>query len=185
MIFFALLIAGLTLPMPQPLHAAETSIETTLTELPVKPVAPAFLLRTLAGEEHQISDYSGQVVVVNFWATWCLPCLKEMPSLERAAQAMEKDGVKFLAINMGDRRAQVRRFLERHPLSLTVLLDPGARVSAKWQVTSLPVTYIVDRSGHIHSGAIGTRIWDSPILLERFRQLSQATLPALRQSAGR
>lgn len=169
---FSLLVAALALPMPQPLWAGELDIVAPLIELPVKPPAPEFSLLTIGGERHRLVDHAGEVVVVNFWASWCLPCLKEMPSFDRAAAALRDDGVIFVAINMGDKPEQVRRYLEKTPLSLTVLLDPGARVSAKWQVTSLPVTYVVDRQGRIHSGALGSRQWDAPEMLARLKGMT-------------
>ncbi len=143
----------------------------TLTPLYDRPPAPDFTLRDLDGKTVRLADFRGQVLVVNFWATWCPPCRKEMPSIERGARWLERFGGRFIAINMGEKPEAVRRYLEKQPLELRILLDPGGVTAGDWGVQGLPVTFVVDPQGRIAYKAMGTREWDDPLLLVPIRAL--------------
>jgi len=144
-----------------------------LIELPQKPEAPALVLDDLAGKRHDIAAYRGHVVIVNFWATWCAPCRKEFPALERAWQKLAPAGVSLLAVSMGDRRESVERFLRKYPASFPILLAPDPTLGRLWQLQGMPTTYVVDRSGRIYFGAIGERVWDDPAILGQILSLTK------------
>jgi thiol-disulfide isomerase/thioredoxin len=144
-----------------------------LIELPQKPAAPALVLADLAGKRHDIAAYRGRVVVVNFWATWCAPCRKEFPALERASKKLAPAGVSLLAVSMGDTRESVKRFLRKYPASFPVLLAPDPALGRLWQLQGMPTTYVVDRQGRIYFGAIGERAWDDPAIIGQILSLTK------------
>ena len=140
--------------------------ELPLVEFPVKPDAPALSLPQLDGAPFDLARYTGRTVVVNFWATWCLPCIKELPALEEAWQKLQKRDVVLVAVNMGDTPERIRRFLARRPVSFPILMDAGSQTSTPWQIQGLPTTYVVGPDGRIHYGAIGDRDWSSDAILD-------------------
>lgn len=119
--------------------------------------APDFTLATLDGREATLSDYAGQVVVVNFWATWCPPCKAEMPDINAYYEANRADGLVVLAVNAQEDKNTVSRFIQANGFSFPVLLDSDGRVEQQYQVRSFPTTYVIDRDGrvvYIHNGLI-------------------------------
>jgi len=119
--------------------------------------APDFTLTTLDGNQAALSDYAGQVVVVNFWATWCPPCKAEMPDIHDYYQANQDKGLTVLAVNAQEDKATVSRFIESTGFTFPVLLDSRGDVEQQYQVRSFPSTFVIDRDGrvvYIHVGLI-------------------------------
>ncbi len=148
----------------------------TLTPLPDRPVAPDFALLDLDGEIHRLSDYQGKVVIVNFWATWCPPCRKEMPSMQRAWEQVKDENIVILAVDVGESEETVFAFLGLAPVEFPLLLDQDSKAITRWPVKGLPTTYVVDPEGRLAYRAIGGREWDDPGLLETVRQLHGAAM---------
>ncbi|HZW02714.1 MAG TPA: TlpA disulfide reductase family protein [Anaerolineaceae bacterium] len=123
-----------------------------------------FTLVDLAGETVQLSDYRGQVVVLNFWATWCPPCIEEMPLLEQYYQD-NKDRLVVLAINYEEGRSLVEPFTADLSITFPVLLDEGGDVIRQYYVRSFPTTYFVDAEGVLRAQHIGQL---SPTLIDRY-----------------
>lgn len=142
-----------------------------LTPLPDRPVAPELALEDLDGKIHRLSDYRGRVVVVNFWATWCPPCRAEMPSLQRAWEQTQAEGILWLAVDVGEGEEQIFAFSGAHEYRFPILLDRDASVLNRWPVKGLPTTLVVDPQGRIAYRAIGGREWDDAALLTRIRGL--------------
>jgi peroxiredoxin len=117
--------------------------------------APDFSLNDLAGQAVKLSSLRGQVVLVNFWATWCGPCRLEMPTLEKYYEAFKGQGFVVLAVDMGDEKADVQAFASDHKLSFSIVLDPDMAVSDAYRVSSLPTTFIVDAQGRITQEQVG------------------------------
>ena len=158
------------------LVAALTPLETVgaaLEPAANRQAAPALTLEDLSGRVHKLSDYRGNVLVVNFWATWCPPCRAEMPSLNRAAQTLGKAGVRFGAVNIGEAALTISRFVERYPLEMPVLLDQKQRATQRWAVFGLPTTVVVDRQGDIAFHVTGGHEWDKPAILRQLRALAR------------
>ena len=123
----------------------------------IKPT-PALALKDLGGREVDLKALRGHVVVVNFWATWCEPCIAEMPSLQRLAAKLG-GSADVLAVNYGESRPRIDAFLEKAGISLHVLLDPDKQAADAWGAKGLPMTFIVDRSGRVRFWTFGERDW--------------------------
>lgn len=146
--------------------------KTQLTKIEERLPAPDLDIPDLAGNVHAMGDYSGQVVLVSFWAMWCPPCRREMPSLARLSRLLRHEKFTVLAVNLGDKPKRVGQFAQELNLSdLPILLDSRSSLSASWHLRGLPVSYVVDQKGHIRFGAIGEREWDSPVIQEQIQLL--------------
>ncbi|MBF0429583.1 MAG: TlpA family protein disulfide reductase [Magnetococcales bacterium] len=123
-----------------------------------------FELKDSDGRVHKLSDYRGKTILVNFWATWCPPCLKEMPSMERLWKEMGEKGFVILALNVGESADAVANFAFQHDLTFPLLLDQNEKTVRDWLVRGLPTSYVVDTQGRIVYQVIGEREWDDPNL---------------------
>jgi cytochrome c biogenesis protein CcmG, thiol:disulfide interchange protein DsbE len=127
----------------------------TLTEAPIVGyLAPDFTLENLLGQAHTLSDYRGQPVVLNFWATWCPPCRVEMPYFDRA-QMKYNGRSTILGVNQGEFSSTVRDFQARQPVRYPLLLDSNNDVSLRYNVNSLPTTIFIDADGVVQEVIIG------------------------------
>ncbi len=142
-----------------------------LTPVPDPAPVPAFQLSDLNDRTHRLSDYRGRVVIVNFWASWCVPCRRELPSMNRAWELLQPEGVVMLGINLDEEPQAVRAFLHDFPIDFPVLLDRGGRMSRQWQVRGLPTTFVLNAQGEVVYKAIGEREWDDEQLLQQVRAL--------------
>ena len=117
--------------------------------------APGFTLPTLSGESATLSDYEGQVVLINLWATWCPPCKAEMPTLNAFYEAHREQGFVVLAVNNQEDATTINAYIQEKGFTFPVLLDPQAEMLDMYQVQGLPTTFIIDRSGQIQHVQIG------------------------------
>ena len=129
-------------------------------------LAQPLVLKTLDGAVHDLAQYRGKVVLVNFWATWCEPCREEMPSLERLKEKFAGQPFEVLAVNVDEPEARVRVFLEKTPLQLTVILDPGKAVTKRWNARILPASYLIGRDGRVRYSVIGDIDWSDESVLK-------------------
>jgi peroxiredoxin len=135
--------------------------------------APDFVLPDLGGARHGLGELKGRVVVLNFWATWCPPCIDEMPSLERLHQVAGDKGVEVLAVSVDERFSDIEDFVKKYRLSLTVLHDEGKKVSRRYQTFKYPETYILDRDGILKSKVVGPRDWSAPSVIRDLVELAK------------
>ena len=135
--------------------------------------APALKLPDLEGKAHDLAGLKGKVVLVNFWATWCPPCRREMPSMERLQQALAGEPFVVLAVDVGEDADTIESFtsqLDAVP-TFPILLDTTSRAMQAWQVAGLPTTYLVDKQGRVVASPIGGREFDHPDMVEAIRKL--------------
>ncbi|GLC87200.1 thiol-disulfide oxidoreductase ResA [Lysinibacillus piscis] len=111
--------------------------------------APDFTLVDLNGEKHKLSDYKGQGVFLNFWGTWCPPCEKEMPAMNRQYQVFKDQGVQTLAVNIAQTDLEVQDFVDRYKLTFPVVIDKTKSVMTAYNVDNLPATVLIDPDGKV------------------------------------
>lgn len=126
--------------------------------------APETPFETVAGEPVTLTAFKDKVVLVNFWATWCAPCVREMPSLDRLQASFDKEKFVILAVSVDRGGAEkVTPFLEKHGIrNLTPLLDRRMRLAGAFSVSGMPTSYLLDREGRIVGSLPGVAEWDSP-----------------------
>ena len=123
----------------------------------VKELAPDFTLASLDGGSLRYGEIKGKPILINFFASWCLPCREEMPAIERIAREYKAKGVVFLGVAVDDTEAKMREFLTRFDVSFPVGLDSGATIQKSFGVYGIPTTYFIDRQGvinYFHAGAV-------------------------------
>ncbi len=136
---------------------------------------PGLRLPALAGGELDLASQRGKVVVLNFWATWCPPCVAEMPSLERLHRALGPEGLSVVTVSTDEDEAELRRFVSRLALTLPVLKDPGGRLAASaYHTTGYPETFVLDREGRLLEHVVGPAEWDSAERIAGFRRRLEA-----------
>ncbi|MGH7307294.1 MAG: TlpA disulfide reductase family protein [Candidatus Rokuibacteriota bacterium] len=136
-------------------------------------LAKDFTIKTLDGRTVRLSDHRGQVVFINFWATWCPPCREEMPAMERLFQQTRKDGLVMLAVSVDADPKVIAPFVEEQRLTFTIGLDPKMELADTYGVRALPATFIVDREGQLAALALGPRTWDDAASHALVNQLSR------------
>jgi peroxiredoxin len=117
--------------------------------------APDFVLKSASGNNLRLSEYRGEVVMINFWATWCGPCRQELPLLDELYGRYNKVGFSLLGVNIDDDSSKAMQMVEELGVSFPVLFDKQKEVSKLYAVEAMPVTVLVDREGtirHIHHG---------------------------------
>lgn len=134
--------------------------------------APNFTLPGLDGKMVSLSNYQGHVVLVNIWATWCLPCVDEMPSMERLYQELKDENFEIVAISIDEMGAEaVAPFMKTKNLSFAALLDPEGTIKSVYQTTGVPESFIIDKQGILVEKIIGPRNWADPAAVRYLRDL--------------
>ena len=147
--------AGKTLSLDEAMRELE------LIRPPRPKFAEDFTIPTADGKPFKLSAQRGRPVFINFWATWCPPCLEEMPALERLWRAQKDAGFVMLAVTVDANPKLAAPFVERHKLSFVVGHDPKMELANTYGVRALPSSFVIDRDGRLTAVAIGPRVWDN------------------------
>jgi thiol-disulfide isomerase/thioredoxin len=169
---FRLLLASAVLLAS--LHGA-TAVSGTLEEYQLDSATTAFSLADLGNNTTQLDQYRGKVLLVNFWASWCPPCIKEMPSLQRLQQRLDDEPFTILTINVGEQKYKVWKFVQLINFTLPVLLDPKSQTFYEWDSSILPTSFLLDRQGRVRYRVQGDLEWDSEEMVSLIRMLLTET----------
>ena len=148
----AFVIAGLLL-----FKGEATKESSSQSSSVIKEAAPNFTLELLAGKSFQLSDYKGKPVLINFFASWCLPCREEMPAIEKIVQEYQPKGVVFLGISTDDTEANAKDFVKKYGITFPVGVDKTTSIQKSYGLYGIPTTYFIDKQGivnYFHSGAV-------------------------------
>ena len=148
----AIAIAGLLLSMGGAENKFSSKSSTEAKEL-----TPNFTLELMDGKEFHFSDYKGKPVLINFFASWCLPCREEMPVLEKIVLEYQPKGVAFLGIAVDDTEQKMKEFITRYGVTFPVGLDKTAEIQKSFGLYGIPTTYFIDKNGvinYFHSGVV-------------------------------
>lgn len=138
-------------------------------------LAPDFWLEDLSGRRVELKSLRGKVVFLNFWATWCVPCREEMPTMEKLDRELKSQGLEILAVDYKEGPSDVRAFFAQLGLTFTALLDKEGKVSNNYGTWSVPLSVFINRKGELAGKALGSRRWDSPEAKAFIRGLLEGT----------
>ena len=137
--------------------------------------APEFSVPAIPSGTLDFKNYRGQVVVLNFWATWCPPCVEETPSLERFAEKMRDQGVMVISVSVDEDAKTLEGFIQKFHLSFPVGRDPARSLAARYGTFLFPETYIFDRRGRLAEKIPNAADWDDPRIQEFVRGLARGS----------
>lgn len=170
-----LLVAAIVLTLLSALGAGAYVLRDELFPIEVGSTAPSFTARTVDGSNvvRSLDDYRGKVVVLNIWATWCKPCIVEMPSFERLHREFRNSDLRVVAVSIDDfvGSDSVRKYAQGLGLTFDILLDSTHTIDRVYQVTGYPETFVIARDGTIRKKWIGPADWSSPANVALVRDL--------------
>ena len=151
---------------PRSTSGKSLSLDEAIKELElIRPPRPKFAddftIPTAGGQTFKLSAQRGKPVFINFWATWCPPCLEEMPALERLWRAQKDGGFVMLAVTVDANPKLAAPYVERHGFTFTIGLDPKMELANTYGVRALPSSFLIDRDGRLAAVAVGPRVWDN------------------------
>lgn len=149
------------------------STDTSKLEFPEENyLAPDFSLTDINGNKVTLSEYKGRVVFLNFWATWCVTCEEEMPSMEKLYQRFKDEPFAMLTVSIDkEGEKQIRPYIEKFGLTFPVLIDSDSTVAKLYKTTGVPETFILNKEGVIVHKAVGPRDWSRQTVMETFEKM--------------
>ena len=171
-ILIALALISCTFNTATAQNAAQTNVPTSIDPLP----APGFIGAQWINRPSADNEFlKGKVVLVNFWATWCPPCIKELPSILKLWSSLDRDDFEVVAVNVGENRAAVQAFLDKFDpkLEFAIALDTDLEIYNSWEIRPIPTTYIVDRENNWRYKGLGEFDFDSAKIRTLIQQLIQ------------
>ncbi len=154
-------------------------LERLFSDMGVLPIPPdtdplEIKLQDPTGRPISLSEFRGKIVFINFWTTWCLACIIEMPSMEKLHQKFKDKDFVMLAINLQESASRVKQFYKEYKLTFTTLLDTTGDVGAGLGIRSIPTTFILDKNGRIIGKALGPREWEGKKSIALFEYLTDS-----------
>ncbi len=134
--------------------------------------APEFSLPNASGQTQSLSQFSNQVILLNFWATWCSPCVSEMASLDHLYQKYKDKGFVVLAVSVDEEGWKaINEFLKKIPVTFPILLDSEFKVADFYGTYQVPESYLINRKGQIVDKILGAKEWDSPEMISKIEKI--------------
>ena len=134
-------------------------------------LAPQFSVKDRSGQLHSLNDFRGKVVLVNFWATWCPPCIEEMPSMDSLQKTLDQEKFSIIAISVDDSWDSVDTFIKSSDLDLNIYSDFEGKVAKLYGTHKVPETYILNKEGIVVRKILGEIDWTSPKVLSYLKEL--------------
>ena len=150
---------------------AKSGIDTELKPINEKVSPLPINLKDLNGDDFTRDNFKNRVTLINFWATWCPPCIEEIPSLNRLQKKMAGQPFEIISINYAEEKDQIDKFIEQVPIDFPVLLDQDGHFAQQWNIISYPSSYIIDTRGNIVYGVNAAIEWDSDELVSKLKAL--------------
>ncbi|MEO5360001.1 MAG: TlpA family protein disulfide reductase [Nitrospirota bacterium] len=136
--------------------------------------APDFTLKTLDGKTFSLSSLKGKAILINFWATWCPPCVEELPSMNKLYLKYKQNGFEVVAVDLDSSVAKVKQFIAKNPLNFVVALDPDKQVAKKlYKVTAQPTSFLINSEGKIIKKYLGSIDWFDDSAQKEIQELLQ------------
>jgi thiol-disulfide isomerase/thioredoxin len=135
------------------------------------PPAPSFSLPARGGSTIQLSQFKGQVVMINFWASWCVPCRQEMPLLDSIYKKYKPLGFTLLSVNVEPEQKDAEKFLQQTPVTFPVVFDAKSTVSGLYNVQGMPTTVFIDRKGNVRLMHVSYKTGDENLYMDQIRSL--------------
>ena len=132
---------------------------------------PVIALQDVSGKQVRIDDFKGKVSVINFWATWCPPCVEEIPSLNRLQKKMQGKAFQLISINYAEPAKRIKRFMQGVQVDYPVLLDPDGEIAGQWKVVAFPSTFVIGPDGKLKYGVNSAIHWDADEVVRELEQL--------------
>jgi thiol-disulfide isomerase/thioredoxin len=173
-VFIAALLSFVSVVSAGLASAGDPFVSLKMSRLPAGSTAAPFELTTLDGKVVKLSELTGKVVLVNFWATWCGPCKEEMPSLARLQKQLDPAQFALLTVTTDLQRQGIAHFLSQLGVDLPVLFDEDQDVSRSFMVRGLPTTIVIARDGTLVGRAVGPRAWDGPEAVAAMRYVMES-----------
>jgi thiol-disulfide isomerase/thioredoxin len=131
-----------------------------------------FTVESLKGGTASLSQSKGKLVLLNFWATWCPPCRAEMPSIDSLWKKLKDKPFTVIAVSVGEEKATVEKFIAEQKYSYPIYLDPQSKLGSAFNASSIPTTYLIDKTGKVIAGIQGSREYDGPEVQALFQELA-------------
>ena len=158
-------------PLPEKKIISAGMLDMTLKPFKGDPVPPGLNLFSVHGDRVIHNDYLGKVTIVNFWASWCRPCIEEIPSLNRLRDQMKGRPFELVSVDYAEDKSVILKFMQEVDVDFPVLLDSNGKVSAQWNVLVFPSTFVIAPDGKIVYGVKGGIHWDTPEIVEMINRL--------------